>query len=414
MAKVNPLTNTEVKQAKPNDKAYKLSDGGGLQLRIRPNGTKTWLLDYLKPFTKNRTSMSFGPYPDITLAEARQKRQEAKGLLADNVDPKDDRAEKEQLATNKLNDTLESVAASWFKIYQTKVKAKTADNCWNSLKTYIFPKLGQRAITTIRAKETIDIIQAVANKGSLELVSKICQRLNAIMTFALNTGVAETNPLAGIKKAFETPTIKHLPTIKPDELPELLAQLNNSNMKLITRYLIYWQLHTMVRSSEATGATWDEIDLKNKQWHIPAERMKMKRQHTVPLSEQALMILSDIKPLSNDSQYLFPADQVTRQINKEAANKALRKLGYKDKLVAHGLRSLASTILNEQGFDPDVIESALAHVDKNEVRRAYNRAEYLERRRKLMYWWSEHIEQAQTGKLNFNKKVINFKVINNG
>ena len=253
MAKVTPLTNTEVKQAKPKDKAYKLSDGGGLQLRIRPNGTKTWLLDYLKPYTKARTSMSFGSYPDVSLADARKKRQDAKDLLADNVDPKDYRAEKDQTETDKLNDTLESVAASWFKIYKTKVKGKTADNCWNSLKTYIFPKLGQRAITSIRAKETIDIIQVVADKGSLELVSKLCQRLNAIMTFALNTGVADTNPLAGIKKAFETPTVTHLPTIQPDELPELLTKLNQSNMKLITRHLIYWQLHTMVRSSEAAG-----------------------------------------------------------------------------------------------------------------------------------------------------------------
>ena len=411
MAKVTPLTNTEVKLAKPRDKAYKLSDGGGLQLRIRPNGTKTWLLDYFKPFTKNRTSISFGTYPQITLSDARKKRQDARDLLADNVDPKSYREEKEQLEINKLNDTLESVAASWFKIYKIKVKGKTADNCWNSLKTYIFPKLGQRAISSIRAKETIDIIQIVADKGSLELVSKICQRLNAIMTFALNTGVAETNPLAGIKKAFETPTVKHLPTIQPDELPELLTNLNNSKMKLITRHLIYWQLHTMVRSSEATGATWNEIDVGNKIWNIPAERMKMKRQHTVPLSERALMILSEIKPLSGGSLYIFPADQATRQINKEAANKALRKLGYKARLVAHGMRSLASTILNEQGFDPDVIESALAHVDKNEVRRAYNRAEYIERRRIMMTWWSEHIEQAKTGGITSSKTLKQLRVI---
>ncbi|WP_077340022.1 integrase domain-containing protein [Pseudocolwellia agarivorans] len=399
MAKVTPLTNTEVKQAKPKDTAYKLSDGSGLQLRVRPNGTKTWLLDYLKPFTKKRTSLSFGSYPDISLADARKMRQESKDLLAQNIDPKSYREEQEQAKTNQLNDTLENVAASWLKIYKTKVKAKTADNCWNSLKTYIFPKLGKRAITSIRAKETIDIIQVVADKGSLELVSKLCQRLNAIMTFALNTGVAETNPLAGIKKAFETPTVTNLPTIQPDELPELLTRLNNSNIKLITRHLIYWQLHTMVRSSEAAGAKWEEINFKDNLWVIPAERMKMNRQHTVPLTTQALTILNDIKPLSGASEYIFPADQLSRQINKEAANKALRKLGYKNKLVAHGLRSLASTTLNEQAFNPDVIEAALAHVDKNEVRRAYNRAEYLERRRVLMEWWSQHIEQAKTGRV---------------
>ena len=151
----------------------------------------------------------------------------------------------------------------------------------------------------------------------------------------------------------------------------------------------------MVRSSEAAGAKWEEIDFKNQLWVIPAERMKMNRQHTVPLTPQALTILTSIKPLSGHSDYIFPAEQITRQINKEAANKALRKLGYKDKLVAHGLRSLASTTLNEEGFDPDVIESALAHVDKNEVRRAYNRSEYIERRRAMMEWWSNHIELSE-------------------
>ncbi len=313
-------------------------------------------------------------------------------MLAENIDPKDDRDKKEQEATNKLNDTLENVAANWFKIYKTKVKERTADNCWNSLQTYIFPKLGQRAITDIRAKETIDIIQVVADKGSLELVSKLCQRLNAIMTFALNTGVAETNPLFGIKQAFEAPKVTHLPTIQPDELPDFLTKLTNSNIKLVTRYLIFWQLHTMVRSSEAAGAKWEEVDFINGIWVIPSERMKMNRQHVVPLTKQSLDILTAIKPISGDSEYIFPADQISRPINKEAANKALRKLGYKDKLVAHGLRSLASTTLNEQGFDPDVIETALAHMDKNEVRRAYNRAEYIARRRVMMEWWSNHIE----------------------
>jgi integrase len=395
MAKVTPLTNIEVKQAKPKEKAYKLSDGGGLQLRIRPNGTKTWLLDYFKPFTKTRTSMSFGSYPEVSLADARKKRQESKDLLAENISPKSLRKEQEQAKTRQIHNTLEHVATSWLKIYKTKVKAKTADNCWSSLNTYIFPKLGKRAVNSISAEETIDIIQVVADKGSLELVSKLCQRLNVIMTFALNTGVVDTNPLAGIKKAFETPTVTNLPTIKPDELPELLTTLDRSNIKLITRHLIYWQLHTMVRSSEAAGARWEEIDFTNSLWNIPGERMKMNRQHSVPLTIQALTILSDIVSISGNSEYIFPADQLSRQINNEAANKALRKLGYKNKLVAHGLRSVASNTLYEHGFEPDIIAAALAHVDKNEVRRAYNRAEYFECRRVMMAWWSDHIEQVQ-------------------
>jgi integrase len=185
-----------------------------------------------------------------------------------------------------------------------------------------------------------------------------------------------------------------------------MKTISGANLKIQTRLLIEWQLHTMCRPGEAAGAMWQEIDVENKLWNIPAERMKKSKPHTIPLSDYALSILDKIKPLSHHKEYVFPSHVSSKDhINNEAVNNALKRMGYKDKLVAHGFRTIASSTLNEKGFDPDVIEAALSHVDKNEVRRTYNRTDYLERRRVMMTWWSEHIEQAQTGK--FNKSKLN-------
>jgi integrase len=221
------------------------------------------------------------------------------------------------------------------------------------------------------------------------------------MTHALNTGILQHNPLSGIRSAFSAPKVTNMPTIKPDELGKLMKDISYASIKLVTRCLIEWQLHTMTRPSESAKAEWSEIDLENKLWVIPAERMKMRLEHKVPLTEQAIEILERLKPITGHRKYLFPSHiDHKKHCNVETANKALIRMGYKNRLVAHGLRALASTTLNEKAFNPDVIEAALSHVEKNEVRRAYNRAEYLESRRELMCWWSEHIQQAAIGGLS--------------
>jgi integrase len=205
---------------------------------------------------------------------------------------------------------------------------------------------------------------------------------------------------------------KHLPTLKPQQLSELMSALSLASIKIITRCLIEWQLHTMVRPSEAAGAQWSEIDFDNSRWNIPAERMKAKKAHTVPLTAQTLNLLELIKPISARSEFVFPSDRTLRKpTNASTANMALKRMGYGSQLVAHGLRSIASTILNEQGFDPDIIEAALAHVGKNEVRNAYNRADYIERRKPMMIWWSEHIENAGAGNVSLAGNVTQFKVV---
>jgi len=233
------------------------------------------------------------------------------------------------------------------------------------------------------------------------------------MIFAVNTGLIDSNPLSGIGKAFKTPEKQHLATIKPEELPALMQTINRASIKRVTRHLIEWQLHTLTRPSEAAGARWDEIDIDNAIWVIPAERMKKRREHSIPLTAQALHILEQIKPISGHREFICPSDRNPRtHINSQTANMALKRMGYENKLVAHGLRALGSTILNEYGFDYDLVEAALAHVDKNEVRAAYNRADYIKRRIPMMKWWSEHIESSALKGFITTSEVTHLKQIN--
>ena len=398
-----PLTNTEVKLAKPREKVYTLSDGGGLQLRVKPNGSKLWLFDYLRPYTKKRTCLSFGSYPAFSIADARIKRELARELLAKDVDPKDHRDDEKRLNESAHSNTLENIASQWLEVKKTTVSADHATDSWRSLELHVFPKLGKTPIHKITAIKTIETIKPIAAKGSLETVKRLCQRLNEVMVYAVNSGLITANPLAGIGKAFQLPAKQHLPTLRPEQLPTLMKVLPLASIKLTTRCLIEWQLHTMVRPGEAAGTQWDEIDFKNALWTIPADRMKSKKQHTVPLSQQSVALLKLMETLSSKSNYVFPSDRNHhKHANASTANTALKRMGFDKKLVAHGMRSLASTILNEQGFDPDLIEAAFAHIGKNEVRNAYNRAEYIERRKPLMEWWSDYIDQAATGNMSLS------------
>lgn len=413
MARITkPLTHTEVKQVKPKNKEFNLVDGDGLALRVKPNGSKLWVFNYFRPFTKKRTSLSFGKYPAVSLADARAKRNSAKELLAKDIDPKEYRDEKDRIDNIAHSNTLEHIASKWLEVKRTSVTNDHANDTWRSLESHIFPSLGKVPIHKITAVNTIEIIQSLAAKGSLETVKRLCQRLNEIMVYSVNTGIIPSNPLAGISKAFQQPVKQHLPTLKPEELPTLMTALSRASIKYTTRCLIEWQLHTMVRPSEAAGTCWHEIDFENNLWNIPALRMKKKKPHTVPLTPQSLALLEIMKSISSRSEFVFPSDRTLKMhINASTANMALKRMGFDKKLVAHGLRSLASTALNQQGFDGDVIEAALAHTGKNEVRNAYNRADYLERRKPIMAWWSEYIDKAATGNMSLagqkGLKIVN-------
>lgn len=390
-----PLTDVEIRNAKPKDKEYNLSDGRGLALRIKANGSKVWVFNYQHPFTKKRTNLGFGNYPEVSLALARDKRDKARQLLTQDIDPKDHRESQVAERNSELRNTFEKIAEDWLAVKRPSITEGHATSTWNSLNLHVFPEIGNYPINKLTAQKAISILKPLSTRGNLETVKRLCQRMNEIMVFAVNTGVIENNPLSGIGKAFTAPRKKNMATISPEELPALLRSINRASIKFVTRCLIEWQLHTLARPSEAAGARWEEIDFDQKLWTIPAERMKKRRPHSVPLTSQALAILEELKPISGHREYIFPADRNPRShMNAQTANMALKRMGYENKLVAHGLRALGSTTLNEQGFDHDLIEAALAHVDKNEVRAAYNRADYIKRRLPMMEWWSDHIEKC--------------------
>lgn len=260
----------------------------------------------------------------------------------------------------------------------------------------------------------IKLLKPIEARGSLETVKRLAQRLNEIMDFATNCGLVTANPLTGIKAAFKKPKKENMATLQPSELPELINTIANASIKLITRCLIEWQLHTMTRPSEAAGARWDEIDLEAKIWTIPPARMKKRREHRIPLTEQAIALLEVMKPISEHREFVFPSDRdPLKSCNNQTVNMALKRMGFEGRLVSHGLRSLASTTLNEQAFEADLVEAALAHVDSNQVRSTYNRTDYLERRIPMMSWWSEHIEKAAQGSLSITGSK-QLKVINAG
>lgn len=411
MAKiVTPLNNTKIKQAKPKDKEYNLSDGDGLMLRVKPNGSKLWLFNYYRPFSKKRANIGFGQFPEVTLAEARNKRAEARALISKDIDPKTHKEEINNQQKEALENTFGVLAEKWLELKKQQVKPETAEKAYQSLIKHILPSLEKVPVQSIKPKLIIDILQPVANKGSLETVKRLCRVINEVMRLAIASGLLEVNYLADITKLFPAPKKTNMATIEPKRLPELMSALSITNVTRTTRCLIEWQLHTMTRPIETATARWEDIDLDKKVWVIPAERMKMKKAHTIPLTPQTLALVEVLHSMRGNSEYLFQSHgSPKKHANSQTANMALKRMGFAGELVSHGLRALASTTLNEQGFDPDVIESALAHIDKNEVRRAYNRAEYLERRRTLMCWWSNHIEEASMGKVNMANNVILLK-----
>jgi len=400
-AQATRLSDVKVKAAKPKEKDYILTDGNGLQMRVRINGSKLWNFNYIQHVTKKRINMGLGTFPEVSLAQARKRTVEARELVAQGLDPKEKRDAERHAKKAATEHTFENISAAWFELKKDSVTPAYAEDIWRSLTLHVFPDLATTPISAITAPKVINLLRPLESKGSLETVKRLTQRLNEIMTYGVNSGLIHANPLSGIRSVFKKPKKKNMAALAPDELKELMVSIANASIKRTTRCLIEWQLHTMTRPAEAATSRWADIDFEKKIWTIPAERMKKRRIHIIPLTEQALTLLEAIKPYSGHREYVFPADRDPRtHCNSQTANMALKRMGFEGRLVSHGMRSMASTILNEHGWDPELIEVALAHVDKDEVRSAYNRADYIERRRPMMAWWSEHVEQAATGSLS--------------
>ncbi|MFB3241103.1 integrase domain-containing protein [Aeromonas salmonicida] len=411
----NKLTDSKLRVAKPEDKEYNLGDGDGLYLRVKTNGARMWLFNYYRPIDKKRANISFGAYPDVTLSAARERRGQARALLAEGIDPKTHQLEQTAIAKAEQEaslNTFERMAAQWLELKRHDVSEAYANDAWRSLELYVLPFIGPLPIDQIRAPKVIALLRPLEADGKHETVRRLCQRINEILDYTVNHGLLAANPCAAIRKVFKKPTKKHMPTLKPDELPALMADIANGRLDPTTRCQIEWSLHTLVRPGESAGTRWDEIDLENKTWNIPSDRMKMERPHRVPLTPQALALLERMKPISGHRPFVFPGYRNPMgHINDQSANAALKRLGYGGRLVAHGLRSLGSTTLNEQGFNPDAIEAALSHADDNEIRRAYNRSDYFEQRVIMMGWWSDHIEQASQGNLSLASGFKALKVV---
>lgn len=390
-----PLTNTEVSRTKAIDKDLTLHDGDGLFLMVKTSGKKLWRFRYQRPITKQRTMIGLGAFPALSLAEARSLRAQYVSLLARGIDPQtqaEQVSEQQQIAIESI---FSNVASNWFAMKRNSVTLDYAKDIWRSLEKDIFPAIGEIPVQEIKARTLVEALEPIKSRGALETVRRLVQRINEIMIYAVNTGLIDANPASGIGMAFEKPKKQNMPTLRPEELPKLMRSLVMSNLSVQTRCLIEWQLLTLVRPSEASGTRWVEIDLDAKLWTIPAERMKAKREHIVPLSPQAMDILAFMKPISAHREHVFPSRNDPKQpMNSQTANAALKRIGYSGRLVAHGLRSIASTAMNEAGLNSDIVEAALAHSDKNEVRRAYNRTTYLEQRKELMIWWAERVKKG--------------------
>lgn len=415
--KATPLNATKIERLKPDPaKDLELYDGDGLVLRVRKNGTKEWLFKYKSPITEKRAKMTIGKYPGMSLKDARKEILSLSEQLSDGNDPKIEKQIQQLDQKMASANTLESVAADWLVVKKTAISERHAEKTWRRLELHVFPSIGQLPIDKVLAPVAIDALKPLVAKGSLDTAHRIGEILNQIMTYAVNTGITDRNPLAGIRSAFPSPDTTNNPTLKPEELNVLMSKLNYANVKIVTRILIEFQLHTMVRPSEAAGARWDEFDLEAKLWTIQSTRMKSNRNHVVPLSDQAVSLLQMMQGISYNSDFVFPSDRnINTHVNNETANKALGRMGLKGRLTAHGMRSIASTALNNARFDSDLIEVCLAHVESNKTKAAYDRAEYIEPRRPLMVWWSNFIEQAATGNMSVvsSTNVLSFQNVNN-
>lgn len=403
---ITPLNNTKIDKAKPQQKEFTLSDGKGLYLLIKPNGAKLWRFNYYKPFTqpKKRALIGVGKYPDISLQQARAIRDEYLSLLAQNIDPATYRQQQEQTKKDELNNTYESVAWAWFEYRKTK-KNFSADyqkDIESLIRRNLLPHFGHLPISQITAPLALKAFKQYQDEGKLEKLKRSIQKHNEIMTYALHREIIQSNPTANISKEFDSPTVEHFKTIKPEDLSEFIYTLNHAQIQLQTRYLILWQLLTMTRPNEAATARYEDIDEKAKIWTIYVQKGIKEddkgRVHKITLSRQALALLREIKKLSVGKTYLFPSMKNPQShVNTQTANSAIKRMGYKGKLVAHGLRAIASTYLNEKGYDSELIEVALSHMKSDRIKAAYDRGERLEQRFKLLQVWGDFIEECSQG-----------------
>lgn len=386
-----PLTNIACKNAKPSPKARKLADGGGLYLEVLPSGGKYWRMKYR--FNGKEKRLAFGVYPDVTLDEAREERNKAKKILVEGKDPSDLKKQDKLIAKVSYENTFENVAREWHEGQKALWVPSHATRIIHRLEKDVFSKIGTRPISDITAPELLSVVRQIENRGAGDLAKRILQNCGQVFRYAIASGRAERDPTGDLRGALKAVKRKNHAFIKADELPEYLAKLNAYDGHILTRLALKFLLLTFVRSGELRGATWAEIDFDKAEWRIPPERMKMKEMHIVPLSKQAIEVLEQIRQHTGNREHVFPNQHHPRGcMSENTLLYALYRMGYHSKATAHGFRSTASTTLNEHGFKPDVIERQLAHAERNQIRAAYNHAEYMPERREMMQWWGDYVD----------------------
>lgn len=400
-----PLTAIEIKTAKATDKQYKMTDGGGLYLLVTTNQAKYWRLDYR--FAGKRNTLAIGVYPEISLLEARERRVAARKILANGADPSEIKKAQKTATVALAENSFESIAREWFSKHSPNWKENHSSKIIRRLETDIFPWLGPRPANDITAPELLATVRRIESRGALETAHRALANCGQVLRYAVATGRAQRNPAADLRGALPPVKGKHFATITdPKAIGELLRDLDGYQGSFVTRCALRLSPLVFLRPGELRKAEWTEIDLDKAEWRIPAVRMKMDALHIVPLSTQAVTILHEIHPLTGTGKYVFPGARTdTRPMSENAVLAALRRMGYTtDEMTGHGFRSMASTLLNEQGFNRDAIERQLAHAERNGVRAAYNYAEYLPERKRMMQAWADYLASLAKG-----ANVINIK-----
>lgn len=391
------LSVKEIENAKPSNKAVRLFDGGGLYLEVAPSGGKWWRLKYRYGGKEKR--LSLGVYPDVPLKQARISRDNARALLAAGTDPGVQRKAERQSKAQAGSNTFEALAREWMATRGNEWSPSYAKKTECCLKRHAFRGIGSKPITEVTAPDLLALLRIIESKGTVDMAHRIQQHCGAVFRFAIATGRADYDPVPSLIGALSTVKQVHFAAlIEPSEFAELLRAIDSYRGDLTTKSAMQLLALAFQRTKEVRFAEWAHFDIDAALWRIPADVMKMREAHIVPLSKQAIYVLETLKPLTGSGRFLFPsATSRERPISENTVLYALARMGYKGRMTGHGFRSVASTLLNEQGFRPDIIERQLAHSEKNAVRAAYNRAEYLPERKIMMQKWADYLDTLKAG-----------------
>jgi integrase len=402
-----PLTDTAIKKAKPGAKPVKLSDGKGLYLLVNPAGSKLWRWKY-RVLGKEKV-MALGAYPDVSLAQAREGVDKARKVHAAGDDPMAVRKADKVASRTAAENSFESVARMWWAHWKPARSEQHAGQVMRRFEANVFPRIGSRPVTDIQAPELVAMLKAIEARGVNDLAKRALQTSSQVFRYAIAHGQATRNPATDIKPSdvLASRQKKNLARIDGKDLPELLRHIDAYKGAAMTRMAMKLMAMTFVRTTELIGARWEEFDMDGARWDIPAERMKMKTPHIVPLSTQAVNLLKTLQLITGHSVMLFPGERDhDKCMSNNTILKALERMGYKGRMTGHGFRGVASTLLHEMGFDHAHIELQLAHQERDEVSAAYNHATYLKQRAKMMQHWADYLDACTTGKvLAFQRKT---------